>query len=183
MFVGNGRDEGAARLQAEPGQSFNKGAGILHESPIDDTMSDTSSVSATSIRLPDYPTQWPVRARNPHATEELIDETRAWLKTFSAYDDNGINRFFKCKFEEVAALAYPTLDKAGLRAAIEFMYMVFVIDEHTDEKDAESVKRQCEDIVKIMEYVISSPWTYVQTEIFVPETLTIPLWSLASWGR
>ncbi|KAF9019403.1 terpenoid synthase [Hymenopellis radicata] len=105
-------------------------------------------MSSSSVLLPDFAEYWPVRTyTNPHATPELIDEAQTWVHSYSPFSQHALSAFFKCKFGEFASMTYPKMDRSALRLAIDNMYMFFIIDEHTDDKDSVTVRKQCDEVI------------------------------------
>lgn len=107
------------------------------------------SSESISITLPDLPSIWGVQwEENPLADASIL-RADEWVKSNEPFaDSRAISKFLKCKFGLFASLFYPKLqDPAHVRATIEQMHLYFVIDHLTDEEDAPSVRRQCDEVM------------------------------------
>ncbi len=114
----------------------------------------TTNMSSSSVLLPDFSGYWPIRTyTNPNATPELIDEAQTWVHSYSPFSQHALSAFFKGKFAEFATMTYPKLDGPALRLAIDNLFIFFIIDEHTDDKDSVTVRKQCDEIIYAFKWV------------------------------
>ncbi|KAJ7637775.1 terpenoid synthase [Mycena rosella] len=91
------------------------------------------------LLFPDTLCNWPwPRHLNPHF-ELAKDESAAWLETFNAFSPKAQKAFNRCDFNLLASLAYPLLDKDGCRVGCDLMNLFFLIDEHFDKIQADTV--------------------------------------------
>ncbi|KAK0214397.1 terpenoid synthase [Armillaria fumosa] len=89
--------------------------------------------SDTVFRIPDTLAYWPwPRTINPHY-EEVKAASEAWFRSFKAFGPESQSAFDRCNFKH-------------LRTQCDFMNLVFVIDEYTDNATPEVV-RQYFDVV------------------------------------
>ncbi|KAL4245637.1 Isoprenoid synthase domain superfamily protein [Abortiporus biennis] len=91
------------------------------------------------FHLPDTLRNWPWhRCINPFY-EECKKESEEWCEAFSPKAQKAFNL---CNFNLLASLGYPLLNKDGCRIACDLMNLFFVIDEHSDVADNDTVRCQ-----------------------------------------
>ena len=112
-------------------------------------MTSLQSSDSISITLPDLPLLWGVQWEENPLAEALILQADECVKSNEPFTDpRAISKFLKCKFGLFASLFYPKLqDAAHVRATIEQMHLYFVIDHLTDEEDAPTVRRKCDEVM------------------------------------
>ncbi|KAJ7651000.1 terpenoid synthase [Roridomyces roridus] len=97
---------------------------------------------AETLLIPDTLRSWPWP---PHINPNYAickEESSAWCEAFNACDAKAQKVFNLCDFSLLASLAYPLLNKDGCRVACDWMYFVFLVDDHTDLSNTESAQNQ-----------------------------------------
>ncbi|KAH8886432.1 terpenoid synthase [Thozetella sp. PMI_491] len=99
------------------------------------------------LYIPDTLASWPwPRACNPNY-EICKQESSVWLESFHAFSPKAQKAFNRCDFPLLAALAYPTLNRAGCRIGADLMNVFFVFDEWSDVSDEKECRRQADIIM------------------------------------
>ncbi|KAI0784430.1 terpenoid synthase [Abortiporus biennis] len=94
------------------------------------------------FHIPDTLRNWPwPRSINPFY-EECKKESEEWCEAFEAFSPKAQKAFNLCNFNLLASLGYPLLNKDGCRIACDLMNLFFVIDEHSDVADNDTVRCQ-----------------------------------------
>ncbi|KAF5525672.1 Delta(6)-protoilludene synthase [Colletotrichum aenigma] len=103
----------------------------------------------TMVTIPDFLARWPAEKGWPwrvelHPDSESIkSEAETWMRSFSGIPANFINKIIAASFPEIACINYAHMDTASCLLAAQVMLLFFVIDETTDTRDEEEVRRQC----------------------------------------
>ncbi|KZT12302.1 terpenoid synthase [Laetiporus sulphureus 93-53] len=102
---------------------------------------------STILHIPDTMSAWPwPRQINQHY-EEVKAASDLWIQSFNVCKPSSQRAFERCDLGLLAALMYPSLNKAHLRVGCDLMNIVFVIDDYTDVQDA-TVCDKVADVVK-----------------------------------
>ncbi|KAL1944525.1 hypothetical protein VTO73DRAFT_2955 [Trametes versicolor] len=93
---------------------------------------------------------WPWPRRIHPMYEKVSAESSAWLKSFAPFTPESQHALDKCNIGLLAALVYPDASRETLRTSTDLMNLLFVIDEHTDVKQAPAVKEMVEILLDAM---------------------------------
>lgn len=100
--------------------------------------------------IPDLLENWPFRTQvNPYATH-LNAESLAWVESYKVFDRARQDTFNSWNFGAFSALAYPHLNPAQYRAAVDLLNLYFVYDELSDVADAEMARVQSDSIMNAL---------------------------------
>ncbi|KIY69478.1 terpenoid synthase [Cylindrobasidium torrendii FP15055 ss-10] len=100
--------------------------------------------------IPDLLANWPFRTQvNPHATR-LNADSLAWVESYNVFDRTRQATFNSWDFGAFSALAYPHLNPAQYRAAVDLLNLYFVYDELSDVADAGMARFQSDSIMKAL---------------------------------
>ena len=101
--------------------------------------------------LPDLialcPFKW---SSNPHYTI-VRAESSAWINGFNLFVDSNMRAFFTASdSERLCAYAYPYAGYEALRIACDFVNLLFMLDEISDEQSGEGAKETGQTFLDIM---------------------------------
>nr|8H72_A Chain A, Delta(6)-protoilludene synthase K435DRAFT_659367 [Dendrothele bispora CBS 962.96]8H72_B Chain B, Delta(6)-protoilludene synthase K435DRAFT_659367 [Dendrothele bispora CBS 962.96] len=101
--------------------------------------STEQSSAPTRFFIPDTLANWPwPRALNP-AYEQCKADSAAWCEKYKAFSPKAQKAFNLCDFNLLASLAYAHLPEDVNRVGCDLMNLFFVVDEHSDAMDKNSV--------------------------------------------
>ncbi|KAJ3559506.1 hypothetical protein NM688_g309 [Phlebia brevispora] len=94
--------------------------------------------------LPDTLRHWPWKADvNPYY-QAAKAESVAWIESFKPFSPEAQTSFNKCDFSLLAACTYVKSNFYNLRSCCDAMHVFFVLDEYTDQLNAEGTKVLCD---------------------------------------
>ncbi|KZS97424.1 terpenoid synthase [Sistotremastrum niveocremeum HHB9708] len=100
------------------------------------------SSTAVQFILPNLMSTWPWKGNklNPFY-EEATAESEAWFSSFKPFSPKALEAFFGCRPSMLAGYAYPDFTRDQMRAACDFIFLLFMIDEYSDVEDEAGAAR------------------------------------------
>lgn len=111
-------------------------------------MQDTRPVTHHFARmhfiLPDLPSICPFPpSLNPHYGT-VASESKDWITSFGILSDRQQGRFSKSDLELLASHTYPYADREGCRTACDFINIVFILDDFSDDEEGRGARRMAD---------------------------------------
>ncbi|KAF8871974.1 isoprenoid synthase domain-containing protein [Infundibulicybe gibba] len=104
------------------------------------------------FRIPDLLRNWPwPRQLNPHYSV-CNAESIAWCEALGAFSPKSQVAFNSCAIGLLAGLAYPLLDKAGLRVGCDLTNLLYMFDEYSDITVPSSVRQQADIVMDALHH-------------------------------
>ncbi|KAF3761522.1 terpenoid synthase [Cryphonectria parasitica EP155] len=104
-----------------------------------------------AVRISDLLVDWPWTRKVSPFYEECRRESWAWFEGFKAFSPKAQKAFYEGDFSLLAAMAYPTIDKEGLRVACDLMQVFFAFDEYSDVSDEIDTRKQADALIDALQ--------------------------------
>lgn len=100
--------------------------------------------------LPDLPTTCAFPpSLNPYYAA-VASESKAWIDSFGILSDTQQRRFSKSDLELLAAYSYPYTDREGYRTSADYMNIVFVLDDYSDDEGGNGARRMSDSFMNAL---------------------------------
>lgn len=123
----------------------------IHTRHIRETTS-TNVMSAQQFTLPDLLAVCPLKdATNPHYAQAAAEST-AWVKSYNIFDGRKLAFLLQGSSELLVSHAYPYAPYEQFRTCCDFVNLLFVVDEVSDDQNGKDARRTGEVYLNVMRY-------------------------------
>lgn len=106
--------------------------------------------SSEVLRLPDLIGLCPFPvSSNPHCAQAGV-ESAAWIERYNVFSERNRSFFLQLCGERLVSRAYPYADFESARTCCDFMNLVFVLDEISDDQDGAGARETGDTFLKAM---------------------------------
>ena len=106
--------------------------------------------NAQSFILPDLEGACPFPCNMSPLYEKARAETTAWVNSFKVFDSGKLKALEAQNYELLAAMTFPDAAYDELRICCDFISLLFVYDDYSDEEDGAAAKSSGEVFLRAM---------------------------------